>query len=157
MWCWQYIARLHKDHAMTVSTLWWIGAGVAVAVELATGTFYLLMIAIGLAAGAVAAHLGVGLPTQLVLSALVGGGAVAFWHLRRQRHPQAPAASANPDVNMDVGETVHIDHWQPDGTATVKYRGAQWAVMHRSGSLPTTGAHRVVEVVGSRLVVDKIP
>ena len=142
---------------MTVSTLWWIGAGLAVAIELATGTFYLLMIAIGLTAGAVASHLGAGLTTQLVSAALVGGGAVAAWHLRRARHPQAPAASANPDVNMDVGETVHIDQWQPDGTATVKYRGAAWTVIHRSGSLPTSGAHRVVEVVGSRLVVDKIP
>ena len=142
---------------MTVSTLWWIGAGLAVAIELATGTFYLLMIAIGLTAGAVASHLGAGLTTQLVSAALVGGGAVAAWHLRRARHPQAPAASANPDVNMDVGETVHIDQWQPDGTASVKYRGAAWTVIHRSGSLPTSGAHRVVEVVGSRLVVDKIP
>ena len=142
---------------MTVSTLWWIGAGLAVAIELATGTFYLLMIAIGLTAGAVASHLGAGLTTQLVSAALVGGGAVAVWHLRRARHPQAPAASANPDVNMDVGETVHIDQWQPDGTASVKYRGAAWTVIHRSGSLPTSGAHRVVEVVGSRLVVDKIP
>ncbi len=142
---------------MAESTLWWIATGLAVAVELATGTFYLLMIAIGLAAGAVAAHLGAGLTTQLVVSALVGGGGVAAWYLRRQRHPQALAASANPDVNLDVGETVHIDHWQPDGTASVKYRGAAWTVVHRSGQTPSTGAHRVVEVVGSRLVVDKIP
>ncbi len=142
---------------MAESTLWWIGTGLLVAVELATGTFYLLMVAIGLAAGALAAHLGASLTTQLVVSALVGGGAVALWYLRRQRHPQALAAGANPDVNLDIGETVLIDHWQPDGTATVKYRGASWAVVHRSGHVPSTGVHRVVEVVGSRLVVDKIP
>jgi membrane protein implicated in regulation of membrane protease activity len=141
---------------MEESTLWWIATGVAVAVELATGTFYLLMIAIGLAAGALAAHLGGGLVTQLVASAVVGGGAVALWYLRRKRHPQALAAGANPDVNLDVGETVHIDHWQPDGTASVRYRGAAWTVIHRSGTAPSTGVHRVVEVIGSRLVVDKV-
>ena len=32
---------------MTQATLWWIAAGAAVAIELATGTFYLLMIARG--------------------------------------------------------------------------------------------------------------
>ena len=71
------------------------------------------------------------------------------------RPPAAPAGS-NPDVNLDVGEIVHIDHWQADGTASVKYRGANWTVVHRSGNTPSTGAHRVVEVIGSRLLVDKI-
>jgi membrane protein implicated in regulation of membrane protease activity len=141
---------------MAESTLWWLGTGIAVAVELVTGTFYLLMIAIGLAAGALAAHLGAGATTQIVVAAVVGGGAVAGWHLRQLRRPPAPAAASNPDVNLDVGEIVHIDHWQADGTATVKYRGANWTVVHRSGNAPSTGAHRVAEVVGSRLLVDKI-
>ena len=42
---------------LSASTFWWVAAGVAVAVELATGTFYLLMIALGLAGAAVAAML----------------------------------------------------------------------------------------------------
>ena len=33
------------------ATLGWVAAGAAVAAELATGTFYLLMVAFGLAAG----------------------------------------------------------------------------------------------------------
>jgi len=32
--------------------IWWIGAGVLVVAELLTGTFYLLMIALGFLAGA---------------------------------------------------------------------------------------------------------
>jgi membrane protein implicated in regulation of membrane protease activity len=141
---------------MAESTVWWLLAGVAVAVELATGTFYLLMLAIGLAAGALAAHAGAGLPAQLVAAALVGGGAVAAWHLLRGRSPAAPAAAANPDVNMDVGETVQVDAWQPDGTAQVRYRGASWTVVHPPGASPATGLHRVREVVGNRLIVEKI-
>jgi hypothetical protein len=46
-----------------------------VAAELATGTFYLLMLALGCAAGALAAHAGVGPRPQVVVAALVGGGA----------------------------------------------------------------------------------
>ena len=54
---------------MEHSTLWWLMAGAAVVAELMTGTFYLLMLAIGLAAGALAAHLGMGMEAQLVAAA----------------------------------------------------------------------------------------
>ena len=140
---------------MTESTIWWLLTGAAVAVELLTGTFYLLMLAIGLAAGALAAHAGAGTSTQLVIAAIVGGGAVTAWHLLRPRQPAGPA-SANRDVNMDVGETVHVDAWNADGTASVKYRGAAWAVVAAPGTALEPGAFRVREVVGSRLVVEKI-
>ena len=57
-------------------TWWWLITGALVAAELATGTFYLLMLAVGTAAAAVAAHLGLGPNAQLVVGALIGGGAV---------------------------------------------------------------------------------
>ncbi len=141
---------------MADSTLWWLLAGTAVAVELVTGTFYLLMLAIGLAAAALAAHAGAGLPAQLVLAGLVGGGAVAAWHLKRGRRPAEAPANANPDVNLDVGETVHVEHWSPDHTATVRYRGANWTVVPLGGTPQGPGAYRVREVSGSRLVVEKL-
>ena len=59
------------------ASVWWVAAGVAVAAELATGTFYLLMIALGMAAGALAAHAGAAQPVQLVVAAIVAGGATA--------------------------------------------------------------------------------
>jgi membrane protein implicated in regulation of membrane protease activity len=141
---------------MAESTVWWLLTGTAVAVELLTGTFYLLMLAIGLAAGALAAHVGAGTALQFVVAAAVGGAAVTAWHLRRGRRPGEPATNANPDVNMDIGETVQVHGWNEDGTATVKYRGANWTVVALEGSVHGTGAHRVREVVGSRLVVEKI-
>ena len=141
---------------MAQSTIWWLCTGAAVALELVTGTFYLLMMALGLAAAALAAHLGAGTVVQLLVAAVVGGGAVAGWHLRQLRRPTAPPASANRDVNLDIGETVQVDAWNPDGTATVHYRGANWTVLHRSGNPPSAGAHRVAQVIGSRLLVDKI-
>ena len=141
---------------MTESTIWWVLAGVVIAVELVTGTFYLLMLSMGLVAAAVAAHLGAAVTTQLVVAAVVAGGAVVAWRAYKQKTPSALPASANHDVNMDVGETVHVNAWNPDGTAAVKYRGANWQVSLLPGAVLSPGPHRVVEVIGSRLIVIKM-
>lgn len=141
---------------MEQSTIWWLVAGLIVAAELLTGTFYLLMLALGLAAAAIVAHLGIALPLQMVSAAVVGGGAVVVWHWVRQRHSGDPSSRADRSVNLDVGETIFIERWNPDGTALVKYRGAQWTAMHRPGITPATGMHRVSELVGNRLLVDPV-
>lgn len=141
---------------MEDSTIWWVLAGVAVAVELMTGTFYLLLLAAGMAAGALAAHLGAGTALQLVCAAAVGGGAVVAWHHAKRRHPGDPSPRADRSVNLDVGETIQIEHWNSDGTASVKYRGAAWTAIHRPGITPAPGPHRVAELVGNRLLVDPL-
>ena len=141
---------------MAESTLWWLLAGSAVAVELLTGTFYLLMLAIGLAAAALAAHLGLSVSAQSVVAALVGGGAVVGWHLVRQRRPKELPAASNRDVNLDIGETVQVARCSVDGTTQVKYRGAQWTAVPAPGTVPVAGPHRIREVVGSRLVIEQL-
>jgi membrane protein implicated in regulation of membrane protease activity len=138
---------------MAESTVWWVLAGAVIAVELLSGTFYLLMFAIGLAAAAVAANLGASLSAQVVVAAVVGGGAVIAWRAYKQRRPTAPRASANPDVNLDVGETVHVAAWDADGHASVKYRGANWQVVIAPGNTAVPGACTIVEVLGNRLIV----
>ncbi len=141
---------------MAESTIWWVLAGGAIAVELLTGTFYLLMLSMGLMAGALAAHAGATLTVQLVVAAVVGGGFIVAWRARRLKAAPGLPAGANQDANLDVGETVQVDTWAADGTGTVKYRGANWSVSLVAGASPTPGAHRIVEVVGSRLVVRKL-
>ena len=141
---------------LDASTLWWLMAGVAVAIELLTGTFYLLMLAIGLAAGALAAHAGLGTTAQILVSAVVGASTVLGAYLSRRSRPGEPSARAERSVNLDVGETIYIDAWQADGTAIVKYRGASWTAIHRPGITPATGPHRVAELVGNRLLVDPL-
>lgn len=141
---------------MAESTLWWLATGAAVGIELVTGTFYLLMFAIGTAAAALAAHAGAGMTTQLIVGAVVGGGAVVAWHQIRKRRPGDPSVRSMRSVNLDVGETVMVDTWQADGTAQVKYRGANWTAIHREGVAPTSGPHRVSELVGSRLLLEKV-
>ncbi|MHB1200017.1 MAG: NfeD family protein [Polaromonas sp.] len=141
---------------MTESTIWWLLAGGAVAAELLTGTFFLLMISFGMAAAALAAHAGANSVVQLLVAAVIGGGAVAVCYLIRKKRSSNLATRADHNVNLDVGETVLVEEWKADGTATVKYRGANWTVIQRPGSTPSTGPHRVAEVVGSRLLVDKL-
>ncbi len=141
---------------MANATLWWLAAGAAVALEMVSGTFYLLMLALGMAAAAIAAHLGAGLALQLVVAAAVGGGAVVAWRLRKAQQSEHGNAQRNVNVNLDIGETVLVEAWKDDGTAAVHYRGAQWTAVLREGTTPTPGKHRVVELVGNRLVLEKI-
>ncbi len=140
---------------MADSTWWWLLAGSAVALELFTGTFYLLMLAIGMVAGALAAHAGGGFVTQLVTAAIVGSVAVVAWYFIKKRRAGDPSVRSMRSVNLDVGEILQIDEWNPDGTARVKYRGAQWTAMLRPGNAPAPGSYRVTELVGNRLLVEK--
>ena len=141
---------------MDQATVWWVLAGVMVAVELATGTFYLLMIGVGMAAGALAAHAGAPLVGQIVTAALVGGGAVVLWNWRGSKQPKAAPANANSDVHIDIGEMVRVEQWAPDGTTTVKYRGASWtAVMSLPSDAPGVGQFRITQMQGNRLVLEK--
>ena len=137
---------------MGAAMTWWLLAGLLVACEVATGTFYLLMLAVGAAVGALAAHADAGTNLQIVAAAAVAAGTTAAWHLVQRRGQRLPP-EANPDVNPDIGAAVHVDAWQPDGTARVQYRGAAWSVRFAGNGTPVPGAHRVVAVHGSQLQV----
>ena len=136
------------------ASVWWVAAGVAVAAELGTGTFYLLMIALGLVAGAIAAHFGLGESVQLVAAALVGGGATAAWHWRRRLRagPRLDVAR-DRDVQLDVGERVHVAAWGADRTARVRYRGSMWSARLAPGAHATPGDYAVAAVEGIWLVL----
>ena len=138
---------------LSTATFWWVAAGVAVAAELATGTFYLLMMALGLAAGALAAHLGLPLVGQIVSAALVGGGATAVWHWRRFKQPTSAPARENRDVNLDIGERVHVAEWATDRTTRVPYRGSLWTARLAPGATPAGGDYVVSAVEGNWLVL----
>ncbi len=142
---------------MLESTVWWLLTGAAIAVELVTGTFYLLMLALGLAAGALAAHLGIGMVAQMVIAAIVGGGSVVAWHFYRSKKPAPLTANANRDVHLDIGEAVHVSHWNADGTASVKFRGAQWtAESANPGEPAVAGNFKIKEMRGNRLVIERL-
>ncbi len=138
---------------ISLATFWWVLAGAAVAVELATGTFYLLMLALGFAAGAIAAHLGLPMAWQITVAAIVGGGATALWHWHRSRQPATHTAAQNRDVNLDITDRVHVASWAPDGTARVQHRGSMWAARLAPGAAARPGEYVISAVEGNWLVL----
>lgn len=133
--------------------LWWLAAGGLVAAELATGTFYLLMVALGCAAGALAAHAGLGSTGQMATAALLGAAFTAGWHVKRARSPRSAPAESNRDVNLDLGQTLHVETWAADGTARVPYRGTSWTVRWAGDGTPTPGQQIIIAVQGNQLRV----
>ncbi|MGN6666191.1 MAG: NfeD family protein [Trinickia sp.] len=132
---------------------WWIGAGVLIVAELLTGTFYLLMIALGFIAGALVKLGGASLAAQCVCAALVALAAVVL--LRRSRfgrRRQRRDASSNPDVVLDVGEPVEVTAWS-HGQARVPYRGAQWDVELAPGEREDARYYEIAAVRANRLVL----
>lgn len=138
----------------SAATWWWIASGVLVGAELATGTFYLLMIALGAAAAALAAHAGLGFSAQLLVGALLGSGAVVVWHLRQGKRPGV-TPGANRDLNLDIGSRVHVSAWNADGTARVEYRGAAWTARYAGSDVPQAGEHVIRAVEGSELLLGR--
>lgn len=121
-----------------------------------TGTFYLLMLALGLIAGALAAYAGAGMIVQVSSAAVVGTAAVVVCYLLKRPAAGAPSVRRLRSVNLDIGEVVQVDAWLADGSAKVHYRGAQWTVVPAQGQESLSpGPHKVVELQGSRLVVEK--
>lgn len=139
----------------TAATWWWIVTGALIAAEMTTGTFYLLMLALGAAAAALCAHAGLGFSSQMITAALVGGGAVAAWHFRRQRHPTGVSAGADRNVNLDIGERVHVESWRADGSANIVYRGAQWSARFADDGVPEPGEFVIRGLDGNRLLLGR--
>ncbi len=152
-------SNLKKDNNMHASTLWWIAAGLLIALELLTGTIYLLMLASALAAGAIAAHLGLDWPWQISCAAIVGFASIAIGRGIRQARQSSLPAAANPELQLDIGAHIHVPEWQADGTARIPYRGSLWTVALAtpdSQGLPPAGHYRISAVQGNRLLVEAV-
>lgn len=136
----------------TGGMFWWVGAGVLVVLELFSGTFYMLMIALGFVAAGLAHWAGLGLDSQLAIAALVAAAAVFV--LRRSRFGKKVRKDAlhNPDVNLDIGETLSVPGWQ-DRRARTNYRGAQWDVELAPGEPEDARLYEITALRGSCLIV----
>ncbi|CAN0621710.1 NfeD domain-containing protein [Burkholderia multivorans] len=137
---------------MSGHLFWWVGVGVLVVAELLTGTFYLLMIALGFLAGGLLHAAGAAPHWQFAAAAVIA--LVAMVALRRSGlgRKQKRDASANPDINLDIGATVMVDAWH-GRHARVQYRGAEWDVELAAGERDDAQVYQVHAVRGSCLVV----
>ncbi|MBV8666175.1 MAG: NfeD family protein [Burkholderiaceae bacterium] len=141
------------EHWMT----WLVWAGILVVLEVFSGTFYLLMVALGFATGALAAWLGASETVQVVLAAVVG--VAATYALRKSKYGKLAKGDAarDPNVNLDIGQILNIGEWKnPQGeqyVARVMYRGAMWDVQLERHAEPRPGLFTIREIQGSRLIV----
>jgi len=129
---------------------WFVAAFVLIAVELMTGTLYLLVVALGAAAGGVVALLGFGFGMQMLAAAVVAAGGIgllkAFKIGPNERRDKT-------NFSMDVGQAVEVIERRPDGSLRVNYRGSQWDAQIE-GSVPyAAGPLYIRETRGSTLIV----
>lgn len=139
--------------------LWFVIAGTLVVLEMFTGTFYLLMVGVGFAAGGVTALAGGTGTVQLAVAAFVG--IIATYGLRKSRWGSEARrdAARDPDVNLDIGQSLVVDAWGGEEggsrTARATYRGAEWDIELERGVPATPGTYVIREVKGSRLIVGR--
>ena len=137
--------------------IWFAIACVLIGLEMASGTFYLLMIAIGASAGGLAALFGLDGLSQCITAAVVA--AIATFGLRRSRFGKQSTINANrdPNVNLDVGQTLEVHDWHivsgAAATARARYRGTLWDIELEQGGNPVAGAFVILEARGNRLIV----
>lgn len=132
--------------------VWWILTGALIVAELFTGTFHLLLLALGTAAAALASHLGLGTAWQLLLASLSAAGSALLWYRRRSR--RTAVAASRPDLGLDIGQRVTVEHWDGDGSSRVHYRGAAWSARYVGGGTPQPGLHRIRSIDGSQLLLE---
>lgn len=142
---------------MTDWIIWLIAASVLVILEMFSGTFYLLMLGFGMVAGGLAALAGLSNALQLVVAAIVG--VIATFLLRHSGLGKfnKTDAARDPNVNLDIGQTLAIDEWKSGHgarvMARVPYRGAMWDAELAPGETARPGMFVIREIQGSRLIV----
>jgi membrane protein implicated in regulation of membrane protease activity len=133
--------------------IWWVVALAMLIAELFTGTFYLLVIALALAAGGLVAYFDASFAAQFVTAAIVGFGGAFLLRKSRFGKPQRTDAARDFNVNIDIGNRVTVSAWDDHGRARVTYRGAQWDVQLAPGAEKTPGDYVIKELRGSTLIV----
>lgn len=122
--------------------------------EMLTGTFYLLVLSGGAAAGALAAFFDMSLTSQIALCAAVTF--TGWWVLYRRGFTlkRAPA-NANPDVHTDIGQIVRLVNVDSSGRHQVDYRGALWAARVEGGAAQLDIDYTIIRVEGNTLILQQ--
>ncbi len=133
---------------MEIYSYWFLLALILLGMEMASGTFYLLVVAIAMATGGVAALLGANREWQLVLCALMVIAGTMVLRLWKKSQRSTPA-----DLNLDIGQPVQVLNWYDNGTARVLYRGAEWDAAPETADMPHEGIFYIKQMHGSGLIL----
>ncbi len=131
----------------------WFGvAALFLLLEMATGTFYLLLVALGLGASGMAAYAGLSLVWQIISGLIVSLAGLLVLHRHRQSKVGV-ATQSDPDVVLDIGQSVIVDAWDENGQARVFYRGANWSARIDVDQPAQPGEHYIQAVQGLTLIL----
>jgi membrane protein implicated in regulation of membrane protease activity len=120
--------------------LWAILGLALVIVELLTGTFYLLMLALAAFGAALSAWLGQGFEVQAMVAAVIAAAGCYGVHVYRAKNAKQQMAP------LDAGQPASFELWtdQAARRARVRYRGASWDAVLEGDDAPEAGANLYV-------------
>ncbi len=133
---------------MAVYVYWFLLALILIGLEMATGTFYLLIVAIAMAIGGTADLLGLVFSAQLALAALAGITGIIL--LLRWKNGHVSEAISQ---SLDIGQPVKVLTWYNDETARVFYRGTEWDAELETKEGGHEGVFYIKNIRGSVLVL----
>lgn len=139
---------------MTAWLFWLLISASLIVAEIFTLSFYLLLAGIGALVASGLAATGFNDITQVVVAALV---TLVGWFLLQKYKPQNqhPDHRTNPDLNMDIGQTVRLASISSDGKISVILRGARWDAQIDDGSIPDqTKDYIISKIDGSILILN---
>ena len=133
---------------MEIYVYWFLLALVLLGLEMATGTFYLLVVSMAMGVGGIAALLAASTVWQMVFCALtVIAGTIILRRWKSAQESEVDSAS------LDIGQPVQVIKWHENGGARVSYRGAEWDAEIESADMPRDGTLYIAAVHGSSLVL----
>ncbi|MEI7455446.1 MAG: NfeD family protein [Nitrosomonadales bacterium] len=125
---------------------WFLLALILLGLEMATATFYMLVLSVAMAVAGFSAMLSVSLAWQFALCALAV--MLGLGILRILKMPFRPDQSS-----LDIGQPVEVLIWHDNGSARVAYRGAEWDAELESADLPHQGTFYISAVQGATLIL----
>jgi membrane protein implicated in regulation of membrane protease activity len=134
----------------------WVAAAVILAIgELLTAGFFLLPFAVGAAAAAVLAFLGVGFVWQLLVFVIVSVSFLAILQRYARTEPSDTPVHAGADRYHGRAALVTEDIDWEAGTGQVRMETEDWrATTEDHGNISRGTRVKVVRVTGTRLVVE---
>ena len=104
---------------------WLIAAVLLFVAEMFMGTFYLLVVSASFVSAGLAEWL-LGTPTAVNVSIASLFSVIGIILVRRWQKSRPPRTREQQDNDLDIGQTVVLEHALPDGLWLVRYRGTQW-------------------------------
>jgi membrane protein implicated in regulation of membrane protease activity len=144
--------HIKRYRVMSLQTLWLLAALLLAGLEMLTGTFYLLAVAIGLASAALAAWLGFSFTVQALSAGLIGLVAVAALRRWQSQHNSPPA-----EISSDIGQHVEIVEWQDARRARVRYRGTLWDAELAADTETGLNDYLIIATRGNSLILNHSP